>query len=713
MLYLLKASRIAEYRQQNVAILGADEGERFTIRYGHRWVQPGLSANIGDGCMIVFADTPYKEFVPVRFAKVTRFESIPDHVEIEVALGSWVHTDDPEALSRRWRDRADADRPGKPLFLFTGENPGLGTPSSPDELDSSLSAVVGNLGGNNFLACSVIARFRHFVTAEGTPIDAETPVHAGDTVHAVLDMLSPTVESDAVRIVADFKPGGAGEIAAGSTVRVPGQSLIPIHVLAPGECRVRIRFLPDPLQSSRPVFALNVLEPEAERAAPPVADRVAPRLERLVERLQRDAQIAPEVWIGLFEDVLLDWAPHDAALLERYAGHLFALESFEKAVQVLGALEERSPEGDQMLVISSIRSGEPFDADTLLPRIDLAADGPFRELLEALAGAGNDVWRQLLDLLPHKLLGDDKSHAFVLAAREHVSDERSRNCVAETIAFVDSELASSFAMESWPDPETAPPRIVELLIELGANRAHLLPYVKARLATLAGDGAWEEFELFLARARRELREDDHYLATARAARLMLRSGDVGIADRGLGLEIEATREAIANGDLDTALRAATIAHTYALTRKNSTFETATKDLVATVEEAIRRTELFRRYEEAGLNQRAERRKAWLSGKRLHIVGGLKADWKDAIRVECGLAEVRWYPAEKHKAPKLDWADHLTPDSDVVVCLIDHVGHKTSKPLKDLCTKRKVPHVPADWGKQSVLEALAESAGAAQ
>ncbi len=138
-LYLLKASRIAEYHQQNVAILGADEGERFVIRYGHRWVQPGLQVAVGDGTVIVFSDTPYRDFVPVRFAKVVRFESLPEHVEIEVSLGPWVHADDRSVLSRRWGARTDADRPGK-RFLISDANPGLRSPASRDELDAGWRA---------------------------------------------------------------------------------------------------------------------------------------------------------------------------------------------------------------------------------------------------------------------------------------------------------------------------------------------------------------------------------------------------------------------------------------------------------------------------------------------------------------------------------------------------------------------------------------------
>lgn len=708
MLYLLKASRIAEYHQQNVAILGADEHVKFTVRYGHRWVQPDLSVAVGDGCVIVFSDSPYQEFVPVRFAKVTRFESLPDLVEIEVSLGPWVHADDRAVLTRAWSGRSDPQRPGS-QFLFSDENPGLRSPSSPDELEAAWRAAVNGLSGNQFYARSVIARLRQLVLDDGTPIDDETPVHAGDTIRAVVDLVSPTITDESVRAVADFQPAGAAEIRADSVVHVPGRSEIPIRLLAPGESRIRVRFLPDPLLSSRPAFTLTARVPEDATAAPAIGDGAAPRLARLVARLERDARLTDSLWIGLYEDVLLDWAPRDTVLTERYAGHLVTAGDFAKAARVLRALTDRSTDGDHMLLIASIRAGEPFDAAELLPRIDLTADGPFGELLQALDSAHGAVWQQVLDLLPHRLLGDDKSHSLLLAARDHVRDAEYSYLIAEGLALQDREAASNFLLRQWTDPESTPPKVVELLLELDANRAHLLPYVDALLAELGGNERWNELENVLARARKELRDHDRYLATARGARQMIRSTVRDVADRGFELTLEASHEACALGDLDTALRAATIARAYALRRKDSDLEGFSKELVDSIETAILQTEVFRQYKEAGQDQKARRRGEWLRGKRLHVVGGQEPEWSDAIRVECGLAEIRWHASEKHKAPPLDWANSLDPSRDVVVCVTSHIGHSTSGPLKDICTKRNVAYVPAELGKQSVLAALADAA----
>ena len=58
MLYLIKASRVQEYHQQNVAILGAPDDEVISITYSETWITPGVAMTAGMACVIVFADTP-------------------------------------------------------------------------------------------------------------------------------------------------------------------------------------------------------------------------------------------------------------------------------------------------------------------------------------------------------------------------------------------------------------------------------------------------------------------------------------------------------------------------------------------------------------------------------------------------------------------------------------------------------------------------------
>ncbi len=49
LLHLLKAGRILQYRQQNVALVSAPEGTEFDITYAERWLPPRPPPRGGGG----------------------------------------------------------------------------------------------------------------------------------------------------------------------------------------------------------------------------------------------------------------------------------------------------------------------------------------------------------------------------------------------------------------------------------------------------------------------------------------------------------------------------------------------------------------------------------------------------------------------------------------------------------------------------------------
>ena len=67
LLHLLKAGRILQYRQQNVALVSAKEGAEFDISYAKRWVAPDLEIEVGDGAIVILSDSPYAKVDPARF----------------------------------------------------------------------------------------------------------------------------------------------------------------------------------------------------------------------------------------------------------------------------------------------------------------------------------------------------------------------------------------------------------------------------------------------------------------------------------------------------------------------------------------------------------------------------------------------------------------------------------------------------------------------
>ena len=87
LLHLLKAGRILQYRQQNVALVSAAEGTEFDITYAERWLAPGLEVKVGDGSLVILSDSPYSRIDPVRYATVTATKHSRNGLQITIKVG--------------------------------------------------------------------------------------------------------------------------------------------------------------------------------------------------------------------------------------------------------------------------------------------------------------------------------------------------------------------------------------------------------------------------------------------------------------------------------------------------------------------------------------------------------------------------------------------------------------------------------------------------
>lgn len=181
-----------EYHQQNVAILGAPEGEVVEVVYNRRWVQPGLAVEPGAGCAIVFADSPYEYFVPVRFGVLQRVEETDSRVTMTCRLGAFVRPGALEPLNDRW---SGPDRPVRPgdCFLFEDANPGLVGPRSLEEAEEAWREAVDALGGNGFFQRTSVARLDAVIDESGRELDDTQTVSVGSTVTAsrIRDAVAP------------------------------------------------------------------------------------------------------------------------------------------------------------------------------------------------------------------------------------------------------------------------------------------------------------------------------------------------------------------------------------------------------------------------------------------------------------------------------------------------------------------------------------------
>ena len=84
LLHLLKAGRILQYRQQNVALLSAAEGTEFDITYAERWLAPDLRVSVGDGAIVILSDSPYSQVDRCATPRMTAAESSRTGLQVMV-----------------------------------------------------------------------------------------------------------------------------------------------------------------------------------------------------------------------------------------------------------------------------------------------------------------------------------------------------------------------------------------------------------------------------------------------------------------------------------------------------------------------------------------------------------------------------------------------------------------------------------------------------
>lgn len=708
MLYLLKSARVREYHQQNVALMAAAEGDEIDIAYSLRWVQDGLEPQEEDGCVIVFSDSPFTDFVPVRFGVLRHVGMREERLYLRVELGPLVRPGGRDVLTERWRARTDEGRPGK-VFVFTDENPGLLSPRSLTEVDEAWRTTIDALGSNGFYERSTFARVLRVEDSGGDVIEFERVVPVGEELRAVVELRSPHEQPGPVSVVGEARPSGSAQVqrvdsASTATVEVP------VRLAAPGPCSVTLRILPEPLRSSRPLLFLSAAASESGDAVPlslgaaagttvPAATEVA----ALTARLERDATLDDAAWVGLFEDVFLRWSPDDPVLLQSYAQHCFAHGDYDKTIAALGRIDNRTPEGDHLLLLASLRSGRPAPYAELVERIDFNAEGPFVELLDAAAQATEDVGMTLFALLPHRLLGDEKSLRLLERARDRIHTPDAVCQLASLIVYGDSEAAADVLLEAWPNPNGMPDQAVDLLLQFGRRVSRLAPYVRAYVDRLGAAGLWGSLDKVVAQLS-VLPERDRYEIGGRAGQLMVGAEVNDVRERGFELLLRMIETARRLSDLDTAVALAW-SLSAAAPQLDATFQALATETMASVRADIERSDVFAEYQKAKEHARDNRLFAACQGKVIHLVGGKKEDWVSEVKAVTGAAEVRWHETEKAKRPTIDWADGLRHDRDYVVVIIDRISHAASGAVKERCAAGGVLHVPSRLSRRAVLDDL--------
>ncbi len=525
---------------------------------------------------------------------------------------------------------------------------------------------------------------------------------------ATLEVRSPHLADEQLELLLDVDPRGAVELLDDPVVPANGMAELSMRVTASGPLSVGLAFSHEPLLSSRPRF--DLVAESRERAPTVPAERHGvgdvSGVRSLTARLRREAQIDDATWVGLYQDVFLEWAPDDPVLLASYARHAYAVGEYDECYRALDRIPRRVPDDDYLFLLASLRTGRTTDLADLIQRIDLKEEERFEQFLATVDdGIAQDPLHELLNLLPNKLLGEGKTIRFLDRAWKQVTDIELACRIAEDTAYADPERGATLLLDRWPDPTTMPAKALALVIDWEARESRLGPYVENAVDRAIAAKRWDELETLTDKVRRLVDARRQPLVLARIGEHLLSSGDPTRTREGFGLVCEAAHSAATRGQLDIAAHHAEVAVGHARLSGDEELVTAALRLKEAVETAIQESETFRAWQRMQDESEIERLAPRFRGKVLHLVGGKRREWADQLRDGLGLVELRWHETEKAKSTNVDWASGLEPERDVVVVITDQIGHDTTTALKQRCDAREVPYLHASSRLRDVLEAL--------
>lgn len=718
MLYLLKASRVREYHMENLAVLCGEEHDRFSFTYGRRWVQPGLTIAAGTGAAIVFADSPYESFVPVRFSVIDRVDDSDDrHIVVSGTLGPFISIPDPAVLDRAWAGLGDS-RPGRRWFAFSDDDHGLVGPRDLDDPGRAWDRIVTSLRSNGFYARSTIARVTRLLRSDGVEHDPAETVTVGDVVVAELDLRPPTggtvasrTGHDAVRVTADppnaaslvpTGQGGDGPVIAGDdTVR-----LLPLRIDEAGDVTLRLTFGSEPLLSCRPVIHLvGHTRPDAVVATDEAAAAVDARA--LVRFLERTKVLDDAQWLRLFDEVLAPVTPSDPFLTERLAHHAEAAGAHERAFDALLDSAARTAEADEALLRAALRIGAAAVVDELVATVDISDDAVFRRVELAARGAPPaSVTALVARVLDDDLLGESKLTDLVRHVGGTISSLDVLCRAAERIAYVEPATAADVLVERWPDPATMPGDVLELLVDWDVLRDRTGPYLRHRIEHATHDGDAEALRRLAVQVSNRGGGRERAQLLAEVGLPLLLGDDPSDADLGFDMLARAADELAGCGEIDGAIHVLRQVDLHERRWRAADRRRRVDELADRVDAAIETDDRFSRWQRFRTQGACDALRPHLTNRTLHLVGGWRAAWADELERDLGVAKLEWHETSKDRSPTFDWADGLDAD-DIVIVITDFIGHATSRPIKDRCHRRGAVHLHAAQGRQRVLESLRE------
>ncbi|MCB0991633.1 MAG: hypothetical protein KDB16_11680, partial [Acidimicrobiales bacterium] len=486
-LFLVKSSRVREYHQQNLAILAAPDGANFEISYNRRWIQPGLAVAVGDGACIVFADSPYRDFEPIRWAVVERVDESTEKITLGIRVGSF--TLGTERLTEQWRADADADYDAgrketdktRPYFLFSEPNPGLRNPNGWDEASAAWRDVRSRLDRNGFFDGSRFARLSRVETVEGLPIEPGGTVQVGTRLFAHLD-IAAAAKPEA--IVIESTPSGWAQLDGEITIN-DDSARVPLQVLASGNGTLRLNLMPEPMRSCRPAITLNAISDVATSTASSPSSVDAASVHRLVTALERTSALADDAWIDILQQHLIPMGGEDDRLLLNLAERCYNAGRLEETIASVAKMSQATPRSELLQLAASARLGSSTIDGSAFGRVPLEDHASLSLLISALAASPSAVVHELAPELWSNHLGLERVADLIDAVWGRIDDASIAAHAAELRGYSDMAAARRLITTRWPDPETIENAPLRTLIEDLGLTDETAPYLHRWIRVLA------------------------------------------------------------------------------------------------------------------------------------------------------------------------------------------------------------------------------------
>ncbi|MEQ8842211.1 MAG: hypothetical protein RIB98_14605 [Acidimicrobiales bacterium] len=714
LLHLLKAGRILQYRQQNVALVSAPEGTEFDITYAERWLAPDLEVQVGDGAIVILSDSPYSQVDPARYASVTGADRGRNGLHLTIKVGPWPVVEDDDALTPPLRSHPTQP----PYFAWRAPAEGMRPPRSDHESREAWRRVVHRLRGNSFYAESNFGRLVRVLDPHGHEV-RERSLELGEVATAVIEVHSPGGGDHVHSVLVDSDPPGA--VVGGIEKERADQDdylHVPVRPLAAGTYSVDLSFVPEPLLSTRLSFAIETHkvapapapQPPVPKvpAADPAEGGTAPAapgggtdpalVQALAERLRRIDAIEPTQWLNLLQDHILPLAPDDPVVRSITAEAAYDIGDHQTVIDLLDQ-PSRFRAGDAFRRLSAgLHYSIPTEVASLLREIDLGVESNVARLAAELPKLPDGAVREIAEVILDELAGKEVLDRLLPAVFPRLRDDLAVR-VARECAPADPEAWLERALQRWPEPHRMPDEALAELLTWDINTAALAPYLREAIEDHVDAGEIDEVLELGERARAMLPRRDQVRLRAATARLFLEHDDT--VDTGRSILLAAAIDGAGLGDPDFATEIAFTLRERWPAGEDDEVDAAVERLRAVLDDLVD----FQEWREKRDSDIASRLRPSLQGKVVHIVGGRRQPWAEPLEADLGLRDLRWHESERRKPPSLDWVGAVDPARDVVVLIWTHCGHATRQGL-DVAG---LQYQHATWSRASVLEALATHA----